>query len=147
MSAVRCLMDHAASKALQVSSLATTRKNGEVAMTRLPRVFIGSSSEGLRVAKKLESMLAAKIEPQVTVELWPSAFAIGETNIESLEKAIERADFALLVLTNDDKIVSRKQPGKAPRDNVIFEIGLFMGRIGRDRCWLVDDKRARLKLP
>lgn len=48
----------------------------------------------------------------------------------------------------DDIVQSRRQESAAPRDNVIFELGFFMSRLGRDRTLLlVPQMDANLKLP
>ena len=56
-------------------------------------------------------------------------------------------DFATLVLTPDDLALSRSKLSPSPRDNVIFELGFFVGSIGRDRCFIVYDRTSDLKLP
>ncbi len=61
--------------------------------------------------------------------------------------AIDQFDFAILVLTPDDLVSSRNLDGPAPRDNVLFELGLFMGGLGRDRTFIIYDRTAQLKLP
>jgi hypothetical protein len=60
---------------------------------------------------------------------------------------LDRFDFAILVLTPDDLVISRGGSNQAPRDNVLFELGLFMGGIGRDRTFIVYDRTAHIKLP
>ena len=116
-------------------------------MSNTPYLFIGSSTEGLRVARVIKNLLQAEDGPPVDVELWSTAFKPGDTYIETLEREIEGADFAVLLLTDDDEIASRSKRSKAPRDNVVFELGLFIGRVGRQRCYLVHDKNIKLKLP
>ena len=56
-------------------------------------------------------------------------------------------DFATLVLTADDLVTKRGQSGNAPRDNVLFEAGLFMGALGRHRVFLVSCRDDVLDLP
>jgi hypothetical protein len=86
-----------------------------------------------------------------TVEPWTRKFELSSTYIESLEKIVAEADFAVMVLTPDDVTTSRNSKKLAPRDNVIFELGLFMGGLGRERCYLVHENdpqgKANLKLP
>lgn len=67
--------------------------------------------------------------------------------LESLTKALEAADFAVLVLTPDDFTESRGDSSPSPRDNVVFELGLFLGRLGRERTFFVYDNSKPLKLP
>ncbi len=67
--------------------------------------------------------------------------------IESLERLLALSDFAVLVLTPDDRTSSRRVELLSPRDNVVFEIGLFFGRLGRKRCFLIEQHEAELKLP
>lgn len=74
-------------------------------------------------------------------------FRLSSTYIESLESAASEADFALFVLTPDDLTRSRGKQQWSPRDNVVFELGLFMGKIGRERCYLVTEEARGLKLP
>jgi len=74
-------------------------------------------------------------------------FELSSTNIESLEKAASDADFAILVLTADDELAMRSEDKKAPRDNVTFELGLFTGRLGRERCYLVEESEPMLRIP
>ena len=115
-------------------------------MTR-PKVFIASSSEGLAVAEEVQRVLQAKLNQRADVEPWTGAFELTATYIESLETVADQADFAVLVLTPDDVTTSRRKKRSAPRDNVIFELGLFMGRLGRKRCFMIHEKKADLKLP
>ena len=81
------------------------------------------------------------------VQIWTSAFRLGETTLEALERELSRSDYAILVATADDVIGSRGEIRPAPRDNVIFEAGLFMGRLGRDRAFVLCDVASRQKLP
>jgi hypothetical protein len=59
--------------------------------------------------------------------------------MESLENELERADFAVVILTADDPANVRSKTVNLPRDNVIFELGLFTGRLGRKRCFFLID--------
>jgi tetratricopeptide (TPR) repeat protein len=108
-----------------------------------PRIFIGSSSESFHVAQALGTKLADVATPR----LWRDVFQLGETSIESLLRELKRADYAVLVATHDDLLESRGEELSAPRDNVVFETGLFIGALGRFRTFLVCDVRSRMKLP
>ena len=102
-----------------------------------PRVFIGSSTEGLEVAKAVEVNLKDDTEPV----LWSGdVFGPSQTTIESLEKALDTVEFAVLVASPDDLLTKRQTSTEVPRDNVLFELGLFMGRLGRERTFLVSFK-------
>jgi predicted nucleotide-binding protein len=115
-------------------------------MKRRPRVFVGSSSEGLDIATAFQLAL----EHTADIELWTQGvFDLNFSYLESLIKEVSRVDFAALVLTPDDLVHSRGSHRKTPRDNVIFELGLFMGKLGRRRCFFIYDKQYTdaLKLP
>lgn len=120
-------------------------------MSTRSRVFIGSSSEGLEVAEAVRLQLIKELGENATVELWTHKFEFSETYIESLEKIVGEADFAILVFTPDDVTTSRSKKNFSPRDNVIFELGLCMGGLGRERCYLVYEEdstgKVNLKLP
>jgi predicted nucleotide-binding protein len=109
-----------------------------------PSIFIGSSSEGLEIARAIEFQL--KDVGEITI--WnEGVFGLGLGTLESLVNALERFDFAILALTPDDFTVSRNVPTSSPRDNVMFELGLFMGRLGRSRTFIVYDVSTKLKIP
>ena len=109
-----------------------------------PSMFIGSSSEGIEFARAVRTLLAADVE----ATLWNEGFfRPGNTFIETLVNALPRFDFAVLVLTPDDLLTSRKIETLSPRDNVIFELGLFMGRLGRSRTVLLNQENTPLKIP
>ena len=117
-----------------------------VAMEKPYRVFIGSASEGLEVAKAVRSQLDR--DQAFDTHLWDKGtFEPSLSFIESLEKELDVSDFAVLTLTPDDKSTSRKKTTMAPRDNVLFELGLFMGRLKRERTFFVRDRGQDLKIP
>lgn len=108
-----------------------------------PSVFIGSSSEGLPIA----NTLAKALRSHALVRVWNDAFRLGDTFIEALLRELKRTDFAVLVATRDDTLTSRGRSHSAPRDNVVFEAGLFIGAIGRSRAFVLYDASIDLRLP
>ena len=109
-----------------------------------PSIFIGSSTEGLPIAKALQVLLDHACE----VTIWSQGvFGLSQGTLESLVHALDQYDFAILALTADDLVTSRTISTAAPRDNVLFELGLFMGGLGRDRTFILYDRTADLKLP
>lgn len=109
-----------------------------------PAVFVGSSSEGLRIAQAIQVCL----DPACEVELWTQGiFGLTEGTLESLLLALPRFDFAILVLTADDMVVSRGVEKVSARDNVLFELGLFIGSLGRDRTFILYDRTDPPALP
>jgi hypothetical protein len=109
-----------------------------------PSVFIGSSSEGLHFARASRSLLNSEAE----VTMWnEDFFKLGNTFIETLVYELPRFDFAILILTPDDWITSRETKALSPRDNILFELGLFMGYLGRSRTFIMHQTNPKLKLP
>lgn len=60
---------------------------------------------------------------------------------------MDQCDFAVAITHGDDETTSRGKEWPAPRDNVIFELGLFMGRLGRKRAILMEPREDGVKLP
>lgn len=109
-----------------------------------PSLFIGSSAEGLLVARALQ----AELDFDVEATIWSQGvFGLSDGTLESLAAKAPTFDFAVLVLTPDDLLTSREQTRNAPRDNVIFEAGLFMGALGRRRVFMVSCRDDELTLP
>lgn len=109
-----------------------------------PLVFIGSSVEGLAYAKAIQAQLQYTAETMI----WSQGiFGLSEGPLESLVKKMREFDFAILVLTPDDLTESRGDTQKSPRDNVLLELGMFIGYLGRERTYMVVDRTAKMKLP
>jgi hypothetical protein len=113
-------------------------------MREKAKVFVGSSSEGLRVADEVALLL----RPSADVTVWQDdMFRPSRNYLQTLIDALDQHDFAILVLTGDDQIESRGEGQLGPRDNVLFELGLFMGHLGPERTFFVKEKEAPLKMP
>jgi predicted nucleotide-binding protein len=74
-------------------------------------------------------------------------FGLGTATIEALEAAAKEYDFALFVFTADDLLKKRESEAYAPRDNVIFEAGLFIGKISRFRAFVVHPRNKGMQIP
>lgn len=113
-------------------------------LRKIPNLFVASSTEGLKIINKIVKKFNRKF---VNIIRWDlDVFEASETNIKNLEDKINNSDFGLVVFTPDDKYVVRKKNYTAPRDNLIFELGLLFGVLKRDRTFYIstDDK---IKLP
>jgi|SRR5579871_820395 len=111
---------------------------------KLPSLFIGSSSEDLEIARGVELQL----QNDARVSIWKNwGFDPGDSTLETLMKALDEFDFAIMVLNPNDLLRTRGRKYGSPRDNVLFELGLFMGRIGRHRTFILHEEGADLKLP
>lgn len=116
---------------------------------RKSKVFVGSSSEGKNTAEIFCDML----RKVATVVLWIDApqFRATYSNMDSLLQATQEYDYGFFVFTPDDRIVSRGTEGSMGRDNVLFEFGLFLGALSKDRVFAVTQdavtEEEKLKIP
>jgi predicted nucleotide-binding protein len=109
-------------------------------------IFIGSSINGLEIAKILQVLF--EYNNDFNINIWnQGVFGLSEGTLESLVKALKKFDFAILILTPDDMITSEEINKNSPRDNVVFELGLFMGGLGRNKTFIVYDRSKKIKLP
>jgi predicted nucleotide-binding protein len=77
------------------------------------------------------------LEQETRPRLWSRAFEPGQYPLDVLKEQAEKADFAVLIFTPDDKLNIRRANKLTPRDNVVFECGFFMGRLGRERTFVL----------
>ena len=102
-----------------------------------PTLFVGSSSEGLDVAYAAQRNL----EDDADVVVWTQGiFELSKSYLESLLDALGEAEFGLFVFTPDDISRIRGTKVTTARDNVVFELGLFIGRLGRGRTYVLMPK-------
>lgn len=109
-----------------------------------PKVFIGSSSEAHETAEFIQSGLRRAAD----CIIWSQGvFTLSKSNLENLVDKVRDFDYGILILTADDLLEKRGNTNTSPRDNVIFELGLFMGALGRDKTFIVQRSKDTLSLP
>lgn len=109
-----------------------------------PKLFIMSSSE----AKKIAHALRAGLEKDLFSKVWDDGvFFAGGYPLEALEQQVTESDFAVAIAEPDDITESRGVRQRTLRDNVLFELGLFMGKLTRYRTILIHPRVKDLKLP
>ncbi len=109
-----------------------------------PTVFIASSVESLPVASALQENLDFDSEPTVWTQ---DIFTPSESVLSSLMRTVGKHRYGVFVLTPDDVEMIRDARVPKARDNVIFELGVFVGRLGMRNCFLVVPRECGLKLP
>ncbi|MBB3947666.1 putative nucleotide-binding protein [Rhizobium skierniewicense] len=109
------------------------------------RVFIISSAEALPVARLVRN--AFEHDPFITTIWTDGVFRVANYTLTNLEAEIDDSDFAVAIAHADDLTESRGKDWPSPRDNVVFELGLFMGRLGRQRAILMEPREEKVKLP
>ncbi|MGM0582990.1 MAG: TIR domain-containing protein [Bacteroidota bacterium] len=98
------------------------------------RIFIGSSVEGLDIAYAIQENLEFSAE----VTIWDQGiFELTSTALDDLIKTLEKSDIGIFVFSPDDISKIRNKEYKTTRDNVIFELGLFIGYLGKNRVSFV----------
>ncbi len=121
-------------------------KKGENHFDDKPRIFVGSSSENLDLADLLCQELNSK--GFCYAELWRhgKVFGVGRSIIDELLRATINFDFAVMVFNPDDVTEERGKLIPTVRDNVLFELGLFMGAFGKERAFMVyrSDKKPKI---
>jgi hypothetical protein len=107
-----------------------------------PRIFLGSSGK----QAKLLQAITRGLEDVADVEPWTTTFNPGRGTLERLVELSQEVDFAAFVFAQDDwTAAGASQPGQAsPRDNVVFEAGLFGGALGIRRTFILHANDSKL---
>jgi len=112
-----------------------------------PRIFLGSSG----MQGKLVQALTRSLEDVAHVDPWTTSFNPGTTTLNRLLELAHDVDFAAFAFARDDwtTISPPASPptesGQAsPRDNVVFEAGLFGGVLGMQRTFILHASGAKL---
>ena len=109
-----------------------------------PRIFLGSSGKQAKLVQALTRGLAEVAE----VEPWTAVFNPGLSTLDRLVELTREVDFAAFVFAQDDWTSNPSDAAAAgqasPRDNVVFEAGLFGGALGMRRTFILHAKGAKL---
>jgi Predicted nucleotide-binding protein containing TIR-like domain len=107
-------------------------------------IFIGSSSGGLKVAESIQILLS---NDGFDTMVWNQGiFGLGKGLLEELVAVLHKSDFGIFVLRSDDLLISKNNTYNATRDNVLFELGLYIGYLGRLRTFIVYDNSSPTKI-
>src|SRR6516165_6307700 len=107
-----------------------------------PRIFLGSSGE----QAKLLRAIARGLSEVADVEPWTTTFNPGRSTLDRLVELSQEVDFAAFVFAQDDwTTTDASESGQAsPRDNVVFEAGLFGGALGIRRTFIIHATGSKL---
>jgi hypothetical protein len=109
------------------------------------RIFLGSSGQQEKLLRALTKGLAdiADVDP------WTTVFNPGVSTLDRLVELTHEVDFAAFVFAQDDWTMHGASPDEAsgeaaPRDNVVYEAGLFGGALGIRRTFILHANGAKL---
>jgi len=110
-----------------------------------PRIFLGSSTQ----QEKLLQALTRGLQDIADVEPWTTVFNPGVSTLERLVELTREVDFAAFIFAMDDWTSKGPKPDPesaqaSPRDNVVFEAGLFGGALGIRRTFILHARGAKL---
>ena len=101
------------------------------------KAFIGSS--GLKY--EIVEAIAERLSGLVDARGWKSRFPVGKMTLEALVDEANEVDFGIFIFGADDQLEASIS---IPRDNVLYEAGLFAGLLGTDRCLIVHEQQAKM---
>ena len=115
---------------------------------RPARVFIGSTRERSETALAVQAALEAGPQRDIECTTWnQNFFEHSHSTLEDLTQKADEFDFAVFIVDADDVRESRGVTSAVPRDNIMFELGLFMGKLGRKRTFYLFNEDERPTLP
>jgi len=105
-----------------------------IEMKNKPTIFVGSAKESLPIAYAIQQNLEYKTD----VTVWNQGiFKLSKSALNNLISALSDFDFGIFVLSPDDISIVRGEKKASVRQNVLFELGLFMGRLGPERTFFI----------
>src|SRR6187549_3105275 len=110
-----------------------------------PMIFIASSGKNISIAQAFKKELSDCANVHIWDEYFPKQNNISF--LETLMQAKEEFEYGLFIWAGDDPYSNNKYAMQTPRDNVVFETGLFMGALGTAKIFIVYDNAIPLKTP
>lgn len=99
-----------------------------------PKIFIGSSRERLDIAYAVKANLDSIVEATV----WTQGFLeLTSSVLDNLIATLNESDFGIFIFWPEDIVKIREEEYLSARDNVVFELGLFIGGLGKTRTFFI----------
>jgi hypothetical protein len=109
-----------------------------------PNLFIASSVESLSLVYAVQENL----ERDAEVTTWDQMFEPSKYTLEPIIEMLGKADFGVFIFANDDVTRIRQIEYATVRDNVVFELGLFIGQLGKERAFFLIPREIKdFRLP
>ena len=116
-------------------------------MKKIPAIFIGSSKEAIKIVNAIENRLHKTEE--LKVYNWQNEFSLSNYFLpELLEKLnLNKYDYGVFILSPNDMLTIRGKKQLSARDNVLLEAGIFIGKIGLKRVFLLKPDGVSMRIP
>lgn len=125
--------------------------NGPSAAPAAPRspagkkiIFVGSSKEARTNPDRVSPVIEAIEGAGLAALPWWDAFPLSDYTLERLLELTHEVDGAIFIATADDKRLMRDKESQTPRDNVVFELGMFASALGRKRSFILKEASAQI---
>ncbi|WP_174614718.1 TIR domain-containing protein [Virgibacillus ihumii] len=104
-----------------------------------PKVFIGSARESMDYVNAIHEQIHyyAEVTPW-----YAGVFQVNDYNMDSLEKQLDSNDYAVFIFSPDDVVEMRGKKMLKTRDNTLFEMGLFWGKLRKGRVFFIVPDRV-----
>ena len=110
-----------------------------------PKVFIICAVEAMEIAQAIQFQFQ---HAEADFKIWSDqVFKASQYPIEALQDVLDESDFAIAIASPEDLVQVRGEAVTQPRDNVLVELGMSLGRLGRRRSMLLVPRKSHLKLP
>ncbi len=117
-------------------------------MIRKRKLFVGCSKNERTLALEAKVLLSQDFDVTIWDDtFWETntqAFKLNDNILQGLLRASLQFDFALMIGTRDDEVVKKGKVVLQARDNVLFELGLFIGRMGLGNCSFIVDQQLNI---
>ena len=110
------------------------------------KLFIGSSKESINIAKQVKEYLIKECSEWLEVSMWNEngIFELNRSTLDNLKDFSRRYDYGVFIADADDKLWFRRKKYKVARDNVMFELGMFIGSLGLNRAFVLANDSIKL---
>ena len=110
-----------------------------------PKVFIICAVEAMEIAQAIQFQFQ---HAEADFKIWSDqVFKASQYPIEALQDVLDESDFAIAIASPEDLVQVRGEAVTQPRDNVLVELGMSLGRLGRRRSMLLVPRKSHVSLP